>query len=163
MQCSASAEPASIGNGGPRYRHYEGRSYPQRFFPGPAWPDDSVSAPGTLPWHIAEKRGDMTQTKRSKPDNGKGGLPATADPLGPTVLLAGEDQAAYDRLAADITASVKPQDTIESIWVRDVVELVFESRRLRRLKAAFCALASGRGLRRFSRPWWGMAGRGLGA
>ena len=58
----------------------------------------------------------MVQTKRSKPGEGKGGLPAKVDPLGPTVLLAGEDQASYDRLAAQITAAVGPEDIIEAIW-----------------------------------------------
>ena len=85
----------------------------------------------------------MTETKRSTPDKRQGQLPATADPLGPTVLLAGEDQADYDRLAAQITAAVRPQDIIEAIWVRDVVDLVWEIMRLKRLKVSFlrsCAL-----------------------
>jgi hypothetical protein len=79
----------------------------------------------------------MVQTKRSKPGEGKGGLPAKVDPLGPTVLLAGEDQASYDRLAAQITAAVGPEDIIDAIWVRDIVDLVWETLRLRRLKVNF--------------------------
>ena len=79
----------------------------------------------------------MVQTKRSKPGKGKGGLPAKVDPLGPTVLLAGEDQASYDRLAAQITAAVGPGDIIEAIFVRDFVDLVWETLRLRRLKVSY--------------------------
>ena len=79
----------------------------------------------------------MVQTKRSKPGEGKGRLPAKVDPLGPTVLLAGEDQARYDRLAAQITAAVSPRDIIEAIFVRDFVDLVWETLRLRRLKVSY--------------------------
>ena len=79
----------------------------------------------------------MVQTKRSKPDEGKGGLPAKVDPLGPTVLLAGEDQASYDRLSAQITAAVGPEDIIEAMFVRDVIDHVWEVMRLRRLKASY--------------------------
>jgi hypothetical protein len=55
--------------------------------------------------------------------------------LGPPPLLEGEDAAAYDQLFAGISGAVKPGDIFEEIWVRDIVDLVWEAVRLRRLKA----------------------------
>lgn len=50
------------------------------------------------------------------------------------VFLEGEDRADYDRLLAKVTAGVKPRDVLEEIWIGDVVYLVWEARRYRRLK-----------------------------
>ena len=52
-------------------------------------------------------------------------------PLPPPPLVRGEDPAAYDQLAARITAAVAPANVIEEIWVRDVVDLVWDVVRLR--------------------------------
>jgi hypothetical protein len=56
--------------------------------------------------------------------------------FGPPPLLDGEDIEAYDDLLARISAGAKPTDIIEDIWVRDFADLVWETHRLRRLKAA---------------------------
>jgi hypothetical protein len=62
--------------------------------------------------------------------------PATRlDLLGPAPLFEGEDTAAYDELLARISGAVKPADIFEEIWIRDIVDLVWEAFRLRRLKA----------------------------
>jgi hypothetical protein len=45
----------------------------------------------------------------------------------------GEAKDAYDALFARVQASVQPKDIFEEIWVRDVVDLVWWARRLRRL------------------------------
>ncbi len=50
-------------------------------------------------------------------------------------LILGETEANYDELLSQITAAVKPSDAIEVLWIRDVVDLMWESQRLRRLKA----------------------------
>lgn len=55
--------------------------------------------------------------------------------LGPPPLILGEDNNAYAELLAHVQASVRPKDIIEEFWVRDVVDLVWEALRLRRLKA----------------------------
>jgi hypothetical protein len=55
--------------------------------------------------------------------------------FGPPPLLEGEDSAAYDELLASVSSVVKPSDVLEEIWVRDVVDLVWETLRLRRLKS----------------------------
>jgi hypothetical protein len=51
--------------------------------------------------------------------------------------LEGEDVAAYDDLFDHVSKNVAPTDIIEEIWVRDIVDLVWETLRLRRMKAAF--------------------------
>jgi hypothetical protein len=57
-------------------------------------------------------------------------------PFGPPPLFKGEDAAAYDDFLAGISAVVKPKDMLEEIWMRDVVDLSWEARRMRRFKAA---------------------------
>ena len=56
--------------------------------------------------------------------------------FGPPPLLDGESQEVYDTLLARVTGTVNPKDIIEEIWVHDVVNLVWEILRLRRLKVA---------------------------
>ena len=56
--------------------------------------------------------------------------------LGPPPLFEGEDTAAYDERLARISGAVKPTDIFEEIWVGDIVDLVWEAVRLRRLKAS---------------------------
>jgi hypothetical protein len=62
-------------------------------------------------------------------------------PFGPAPLVEGEDAGAYDELLLRISAAVRPHDVFEEIWVRDIVDLVWEAFRLRRLKA--CLMTSG--------------------
>ncbi len=62
-------------------------------------------------------------------------------------LVGGEDAASYDQLAARITAAVAPADVIEEIWVRDVVDLVWEVVRLRRLKAGLFTIGASDGMK----------------
>src|SRR5437016_3793695 len=63
-------------------------------------------------------------------------------PFGPPPLLEGEDSAAYDDLLARVSAAVKPTDILEDCWVRDVVDLIWESFRLRRLKSNLMMVAA---------------------
>ena len=72
---------------------------------------------------------------------------AAAEPL-LTLLLENEDAAAYDEIIARISAAVKPADFLEEIWVRDVVALVWEAFRLRRLKTCLMETAPPQGLAR---------------
>src|SRR5712692_4619303 len=61
--------------------------------------------------------------------------PATLAFLGPPPLVEGEQATAYDELLARISGALKPADILEEIWIRDVVDLVWDVFRLRRLKA----------------------------
>jgi hypothetical protein len=56
--------------------------------------------------------------------------------FGPPPLIAGEDPAAYDDLLERFTAAIKPTDVLEEMWMRDSVDLTWETQRLRHLKAA---------------------------
>ena len=51
-------------------------------------------------------------------------------------LVLGESEADYDELLSKVTAAGKPTDAIEALWIKDMVDLVWESQRLRRLKAS---------------------------
>jgi hypothetical protein len=67
-------------------------------------------------------------------------------PLPPPRLVIGEDAATYDQLAARIAATVAPQNALEQVWVRDVVDLTWEVVRLRRLKAHLFTIGAVDGL-----------------
>jgi hypothetical protein len=62
-------------------------------------------------------------------------------PFGPAPLVEGEDAGAYDELLVRISSAVRPHDIFEEIWVRDIVDLVWEAFRLRRLRA--CVMTAG--------------------
>ena len=68
--------------------------------------------------------------------------------FGPPPLLEGESQEVYDTLLARVTGTVSPKDIIEEMWVYDIVYLVWEILRLRRLKVALFSSSAGRGLRK---------------
>jgi hypothetical protein len=52
----------------------------------------------------------------------------------PTLLL-GEDASGYDELLAEVSRVLIPNDILEDMWIRDVVDLAWDVLRLRRLKA----------------------------
>jgi hypothetical protein len=60
---------------------------------------------------------------------------ATLPLLGAPPLIKGEDARSYEELLARICATLRPSDSLEEIWIRDVVDLVWETFRLRRTKA----------------------------
>jgi hypothetical protein len=74
---------------------------------------------------------DLSETPPQLPHRG---LPPV--PFGPAPLIEGEDAAAYDEFLMRITCAVRPVDIFEEIWVRDIVDLVWEALRLRRFKAS---------------------------
>jgi hypothetical protein len=75
-------------------------------------------------------------------------LPAALDVLTPPLLIRGEEVSSYDTLLARVSATVKPADTLEEIWVRDVVDLVWDAVRLRREKAALMNACAHEGLQK---------------
>jgi hypothetical protein len=68
--------------------------------------------------------------------------------LGPRPLIDGEDGTNYDMILERISADVAPADFVEEIWVRNVVDLVWDSVRLRRLKSQLLQAAAHEGLER---------------
>jgi hypothetical protein len=81
-----------------------------------------------------------------------GSATSIADLLGPPPVILGEDARKFEELQARITAAVKPQEAIEEIWVRDVVDLTWEVLRLRRLKASLLLTCAHAGLVRVLKP-----------
>ena len=74
-------------------------------------------------------------------------------PFGPPPLIEGDDRAAYDVLLTQISAAVKPSDILEDIWCRDIVDLVWEIFRLRRLKVNLMAATASKGLQKTMEPF----------
>jgi hypothetical protein len=72
--------------------------------------------------------------------------------LGPRPLIDGEDGTNYDVILERISADVAPVDFVEEIWVRNVVDLVWDSVRLRRLKSQLLHAAAPEGLERVLTP-----------
>ena len=72
--------------------------------------------------------------------------------MGPAPLFEGEATAAYDELLVRVSGAVKPADIFEEIWVRDIVDLVWEALRLRRLKANLMTAMAYRGLEQILKP-----------
>ena len=89
--------------------------------------------------------------------------------IGPTPapLLLGEAQADDFRAAAHIVAVIQPKDAIEDFLTRDVIDLDWENRRLRRAKAGLLRAAAGKGVGRIlstlgkSEPIFADFGRGI--
>ena len=66
--------------------------------------------------------------------------------LGPPPLLPNESLVDYEGLKARLRAKIVPQDVLEEIWVRDILDLQWEVLRMRRLKARLLANSSPSGL-----------------
>jgi hypothetical protein len=50
-------------------------------------------------------------------------------------LILGEDPQGYDELLAQVSRALAPRNVMEDVWIRDVVDLVWDIFRLRRIKA----------------------------
>ena len=74
------------------------------------------------------------------------------DLLGPPPVITGEDPDAFLELLDRVREDVNPNGIIEEIWVRDIVDLMWEIRRLRRLKASLLQAAAHHGLEKVLEP-----------
>ena len=90
----------------------------------------------------------MTTTPDLPPLSEPSHLPASLDFLGAAPLLPREEVSGYDTLLARISGAVKPADILEEIWVRDVVDLVWDAVRLRRLKVGLMTASSYEGMQK---------------
>jgi hypothetical protein len=64
----------------------------------------------------------------------------------------GGGRGGYDELLTGISSTVKPADILEDIWVRDIVDLVWEGFRLRRLKVNLMTATAHKGLKEALTP-----------
>jgi hypothetical protein len=55
--------------------------------------------------------------------------------FGPPALIKRENKALYREFLRRVSGAVKPKDFLEEIWVRDIVDLTWETLRMRRIKA----------------------------
>jgi hypothetical protein len=79
-------------------------------------------------------------------------IPAPHMLFGPPTLVTGEEPSAYEDLRSRISEAVKPEDFLEEIWVRDVVDLTWDCLRMRRLKAALLTSTTCDGLQDLLMP-----------
>jgi len=79
-------------------------------------------------------------------------VPSRLAIFGPPPLLAAEDAAAYDDLLARVSGHLKPSDIFEEIWVREIVDLIWEIMRYRRHQAAFIKAAELQRLKKILEP-----------
>ena len=77
---------------------------------------------------------------------------SAGDLLGPPPVITGEDPHAFLELLDRVRQDVKPKGIIEEIFVRDSVDLLWEIRRLRRLKASLLQAAAHQGLEKVLKP-----------
>jgi hypothetical protein len=68
--------------------------------------------------------------------------------LGAAPVIPGDDAAGYDTLQARMLADVRPGNAMEEAWTRDVVDLVWEAVRLRRLKAKLMTACADEGMQK---------------
>jgi hypothetical protein len=103
----------------------------------------------------AVRRGSETPERKARSNRNALWRSASADdgrparrsvPFSPPPLIEGEDAAAYDELLTRISAAVKPADILEDIWVCDIVDLVWDVFRLRRLQANLITASAHNGL-----------------
>ena len=66
--------------------------------------------------------------------------------LGPPPLLPNESLLDYEGLKARLRAKIAPQDVLEEIWLRDILDLQWEVLRMRRLKSRLLGNSSPIGL-----------------
>jgi hypothetical protein len=82
-----------------------------------------------------------------------GGLSPEASAFaGPPPLIDGESCTGYEDLLARVCETLQPSDVLEQIWIRDIVNLVWEVFRLRRLKASLMAAAAHEGMAQVLEP-----------
>ena len=76
-------------------------------------------------------------------------------------LIPGENAESYNDLLARISGTLQPSDILEEIWVRDVVDLVWDAFRLRRLKAHLLKAAAHEGMAQLIGPLldWNLTGQ----
>jgi hypothetical protein len=87
-------------------------------------------------------------TRSSEPTTAASQPPATAPLLGGAPLIRGENVRSYDELLERICATLQPRDSLEEIWIREIVDLVWETFRLRRAKASLMTDAARREVER---------------
>ena len=98
--------------------------------------------------------GDVRMNNHVQPGSRAKAPPTARGGAGPPapLLIDGEDVAEYDTVCADIVGRVKPADVLEELCAREVADLVWEVKRLRRLKVTLIRSTMRRLLQETLRP-----------
>jgi hypothetical protein len=67
--------------------------------------------------------------------------------IAPAPVLPGENQSVYTGMAKRIVKEAQPEDSIEELLIRDVIDLAWEVFRLRRLKVGILRASTAIGVR----------------
>lgn len=73
--------------------------------------------------------------------------------FGPAPILEGEDSEAYSELLVGVSNAIKPADSIEDMWVHDIVNWTWEILRYRRYKARLLKAALPKALEEVLAPF----------
>src|SRR5436190_22161111 len=85
-------------------------------------------------------------TRSSEPTTAASPPLVTEPLLGGSPLIRGENVRSYDQLLDRICATLQPRDSLEEIWIRDIVDLVWDTFRLCRAKVSLMTDAARREL-----------------
>jgi hypothetical protein len=99
----------------------------------------------------------MSRTDANFPAKTATRRPKPLELFGPSPIMEGEDIMWYGDLLDWVSTAVNPNDILEDIWVREVVDLVWEIFRLRRLKWTLLVASAEDGLIKVLMPLldWG--------
>ena len=78
--------------------------------------------------------------------------PPYDDLFGTPALITGDNAAQYAELLEQMRENVNPTDLLEEMWLRDIVDHIWETLRLRRLKAQLITAGAHQGLERVLKP-----------
>ncbi|TXN42533.1 HNH endonuclease signature motif containing protein [Methylobacterium sp. WL7] len=67
-------------------------------------------------------------------------------------LLPGDNEEQYDALLRSIVQQVEPADVIEAIWVKDIIDLIWEAKRLRRWRGQILVQAQLKAVEELIKP-----------
>ena len=96
--------------------------------------------------------------KSGKPEtNERSGKAESLAFLSSATLLTGENASEYDQLVRAVAEKVKPTDIFEEIWVGDIVYLVWQTLRYRKMKTVLIEASKQQALEKLLRPFvWEM-------
>jgi len=85
------------------------------------------------------------------PSGASGDAWSDDDLFGPPPIMPGEDREAYKALLDQFYAAVQPKNILERMWLRDAVNLIWESKQYRRFKGDLMRVDAHKGVREILR------------
>lgn len=85
-------------------------------------------------------------SRRKRITEAKLPAPTLNSVFGPAPVLESENSDAYDELLECVTGTIKPLDIVEDVWVRELVDLIWEVRRYQEYRSLMLKAAIPKGL-----------------